>query len=45
LGQFEGMTARDAIHLGVMLNHDIRSIATFDTAFDNVAEIKRLSLS
>jgi predicted nucleic acid-binding protein len=45
LGRFKGFTARDAIHLGVMLNNGIRSIATFDTAFDQVAEIKRLSLS
>ena len=35
---------RDAIHAAVMLNNDVTSIATFDSAFDRVPGVSRLSL-
>ena len=41
----QGISARDAVHVGVMLNHKIVSIATFDTGFDGIPGIKRISLS
>ena len=39
-----GLSARDAVHAGVMLNHDLKWIATFDTGFDAVSGIRRLRL-
>ncbi|MGB7217828.1 MAG: type II toxin-antitoxin system VapC family toxin [Vicinamibacterales bacterium] len=36
--------ARDAIHAGVMLNHDIDQIATFDEGFDRIDGITRLPI-
>jgi len=39
-----GVGVRDAIHAAVMLNHDIRRIATFDSGFDAVAGVERLRL-
>ena len=35
---------RDAIHAAVMLNNEITSIATFDSAFDSVSGVSRVSL-
>ena len=40
-----GLGVREAIHAAVMLNNDVRVIATFDTGFDALAEIERLSLA
>ncbi len=40
----QGISARDAIHAGVMLNNKIVSIATFDAGFDRIAGIKRFPL-
>ena len=40
-----GLSARDALHAAVMANHDIRTIATFDTGFDAVSTITRLPLA
>src|SRR5262245_55146200 len=39
-----GVTARDAVHAAVMLNHDIAEIATFDEGFDRIAGIRRVPL-
>jgi predicted nucleic acid-binding protein len=36
--------ARDAIHAAVMLNNDVRLIATFDEDFDKVQGIQRAAL-
>lgn len=44
LVSLEGMSARDAVHAGVMLNHGISTIATFDAGFDRIPKIKRLKL-
>jgi len=38
------ISARDALHAAVMLNHGIEWIATFDTGFDRVAGIPRFRL-
>ena len=36
-----GTTARDALHVAVMLNHDIAEIATFDEGFDRISGVRR----
>ena len=41
---FTDSNVRDLIHAAVMLNNDVRSIASFDGGFDNVKGIERLSL-
>jgi hypothetical protein len=40
-----GIGARDAVHAAVMLNNDVRVIATFDSGFDRIKEIRRLELT
>jgi len=40
----EGIGVRDAIHAAVMLNNEIREIATFDTGFDLIRQVRRLPL-
>lgn len=39
-----GLSARDAVHAGVMLSHDVKYIATFDRGFDRVEGIVRVPL-
>ena len=39
-----GVSARDAVHAAVMLNHEVEWIATFDAGFDRVPGIRRLEL-
>ena len=39
-----GLSVRDAVHAAVMLNHDIREIATFDIGFDDVRGVERVLL-
>lgn len=39
-----GLSARDAVHAGVMLNHDVKHVATFDRGFDRVEGVVRLVL-
>lgn len=39
-----GISVRDAVHVAVMLNHDVRDIATFDEQFDRIEEIARVEL-
>ena len=39
-----GVSARDAVHAAVMLNHDVEWIATFDAGFDRVSGIRRLKM-
>lgn len=38
------ISARDAVHAGVMLNHGVEWIATFDFGFDQVDGIRRFTL-
>jgi hypothetical protein len=38
------ISARDAVHAAVMLNHDVERIATYDAGFDRVPGIRRLDL-
>jgi predicted nucleic acid-binding protein len=40
-----GISARDAVHAAVMLNHQVEWIATFDAGFDHITGIQRLDLS
>jgi predicted nucleic acid-binding protein len=42
LNGVRGISARDALHVGVMLNSGIRQIASFDAGFDGVTGIQRL---
>jgi predicted nucleic acid-binding protein len=44
LAQVDGISARDAIHAAVMLNHDIEWIASFDEGFSRVPRIRRMEL-
>ena len=37
-------SVRDLIHAAVMLNHDVKSVASFDGGFDHVKGIERLPL-
>lgn len=39
-----GLSARDAVHAGVMLSQGIEWIATFDRGFDSVAGIRRVEV-
>ena len=39
-----GMSVRDAIHAGVMLQNDLTEIATFDQGFDAIPGITRVTL-
>jgi predicted nucleic acid-binding protein len=39
------ISARDAVHAAVMLNHDVEWIATFDSGFDAVPGIRRRKLT
>ena len=45
LGEVEPISVRDAVHAGVMLNHGIEWIASFDRGFDHVPGIRRLELN
>lgn len=38
------VSARDAVHAAVMLNHDITHIASFDMGFDAIDGIERVKL-
>ena len=38
------LSARDAVHVAVMRNHQVESIATFDRGFDEVPGVRRLEL-
>jgi len=37
-------SVRDLVHAAVMLNNDVRSVASFDGGFDHVKGIERLTL-
>ena len=39
------LSARDALHAAVMMNHGIEWIATFDAAFDGVPGLRRVKLA
>lgn len=43
LSRGHGAGVRDAIHAAVMLNNDVRHIASFDRGFDRFGEIERLT--
>ena len=38
------ISVRDAVHAAVMLNNGVRSIATFDDGFDDIAGVERMDL-
>ena len=39
-----GLSARDAVHAGVMINRGVTAIATFDRGFDRIEEVTRVEL-
>jgi hypothetical protein len=45
LSAVRGISARDATHAAVMLNHGITEIATFDRGFDRIPGVRRLELA
>lgn len=40
----EGVSVRDVLHAAVMLNNDVRLVASFDRGFDAIADVERLRL-
>ena len=44
LSKVAGVSVRDAMHAAVMLNHDVRDIATFDEEFDRIEGVARVRL-
>lgn len=44
LTTLKSISARDALHAAVMLNHGVKHIATFDEGFDSVRSIARMRL-
>ena len=44
LSAVDGISARDAIHAGVMLNHEVEWIATYDSGFERIPGIRRMKL-
>lgn len=44
LASTRGVSVRDAVHAAVMLNQDVRQIATFDEGFDRIDGVERVSL-
>ena len=44
IAEHPAIGVRDALHAGVMLNHDLSDIATFDEGFDRIPGIRRLAL-
>jgi uncharacterized protein len=45
LVESKGISARDAVHVAVMLNHGVEWIASFDGGFDRVQGVRRFALS
>jgi uncharacterized protein len=41
--QYRRLSARDAVHVAIAEEHDIAEILSFDSAFDSVPGIRRLS--
>ena len=39
------VSARDAMHVAVMLNNDVEQIATFDQGFDSIHGVRRIELA
>ena len=44
LASSQGISVRDAVHAAVMLNQDVREIATFDEGFDRIDGVERVPL-
>ena len=44
VGSLGKLSARDAVHAAVMLNHGVTRIATFDEGFDAVTGVERYAL-
>lgn len=42
LASSQGISVRDAVHAAVMLNQDVREIASFDEGFDRIDGVERV---
>ena len=40
---YEGLSSRDALHAAVMRRRNIKQILSFDTGFDSLSDVERLS--
>ena len=45
VGTSGAISPRDAVHAAVMINNDLRLIATFDRGFDSIPGVKRFKLA
>lgn len=45
LGELREISARDAVHAAVMINHRVEWIASFDRGFDRVRGVRRLEMT
>ena len=45
VAEVSGVSVRDAVHVAVMLNHDLDEIATFDEGFDRIPGVRRVDLA
>jgi len=43
LAEVPGLSARDATHAAIMARHDVTKVLTFDTGFDKIRWIERIS--
>jgi hypothetical protein len=43
--ELRGVSVRDTVHAAVMLNNGVEEIATFDSGFDRLPDIRRVRLS
>ncbi len=43
--ELEHVSARDAVHAAVMINQGVEWVATFDSGFDRVPDLRRLELT
>lgn len=43
LDQYQGISARDALHAAVVVAHDLEALCSYDRGFDQIAAVRRLS--
>lgn len=43
LDQYEGISARDALHAAVVVTHDLEALCSYDMGFDQIPVVRRVS--
>ena len=43
LDQYQGISARDALHAAVVVTHDLEALCSYDLGFDQIAAVRRVS--